>query len=216
MMGALLGCAAAYLVGSIPTGYLMARAVKGIDIRVHGSGNIGMTNVWRVVGPLPGFACLVLDILKGFLPVLLLPLSLRGPEGAEAISFFSWNAGISASTFRVLLAFSVVAGHNWTIFLKFKGGKGVATYIGLLLGLYWQGALIFCALWLIVAFVTRYSSLAALVASALTPVAMWFLGAQNSALLFLLLTTLLWIMHRANIHRLLNGSESRIGRSSAA
>jgi glycerol-3-phosphate acyltransferase PlsY len=105
-------------------------------------------------------------------------------------------------------------GHLFPVWLRFKGGKGVATYIGLLLGLYWPGALLFCFIWLVVAAATRYSSLAALVASALTPVAMWFSGAQTTALLFLLLTTLLWIMHRANIARLLNGSEGKIGAKS--
>ena len=103
-------------------------------------------------------------------------------------------------------------GHLFPVWLKFKGGKGVATYIGLLIGLAWPGALIFIAIWLVVAFIARYSSLAALVASALTPLALWLLHRPDAAALFLLLTLLLWIMHRANISRLLNGSETRIGR----
>ena len=97
------------------------------------------------------------------------------------------------------------------MWLKFKGGKGVATYIGLLIGLYWPGALIFCAVWLAIAFLTRYSSLAALVASAVTPFALWALGTPRTAALFALLSALLWITHRANIRRLIDGSEGKIG-----
>ena len=105
-------------------------------------------------------------------------------------------------------------GHLFPVWLKFKGGKGVAVYIGVLIGLYWPGALIFCAIWLVVAFASRYSSLAALIASALTPLALWLLGQPRAAALFLLLSALLWIMHRANIARLLNGSEGKIGAKS--
>ena len=97
------------------------------------------------------------------------------------------------------------------MWLKFKGGKGVATYIGLLIGLYWPGALIFCAVWLAIAFLTRYSSLAALIASAVTPFALWALGTPRTAALFALLSVLLWITHRANIRRLIDGSEGKIG-----
>ena len=97
------------------------------------------------------------------------------------------------------------------MWLKFKGGKGVATYIGLLLGLYWPAMLMFCGVWLIAAFLTRYSSLAALIASALTPLALWLLAQPEAAALFLALSLLLWFMHRANIARLLDGSEGKIG-----
>ena len=105
-------------------------------------------------------------------------------------------------------------GHLFPVWLKFKGGKGVATYIGLLIGLYWPAALIFCAIWLAAAAVGRYSSLSALIASALTPLALYLLGQPTVAALFVLLTVLLWIMHRANIARLLNGSEGKIGAKS--
>jgi glycerol-3-phosphate acyltransferase PlsY len=101
-------------------------------------------------------------------------------------------------------------GHLFPLWLGFKGGKGVATYIGLLIGLYWPAAFMFCVVWLAVAALTRYSSLAALIASALTPFVIWYLGLPSIAALFLLLTVLLWIMHRANIGRLLNGSEGKI------
>ena len=102
-------------------------------------------------------------------------------------------------------------GHCYPVWLKFKGGKGVATYIGLLIGLAWPAALIFIGIWLLVAWLSRYSSLAALIASALTPIGLLGLGEPNVAALFFLLTILLWIMHRANIYRLLNGSEGKIG-----
>jgi glycerol-3-phosphate acyltransferase PlsY len=106
-------------------------------------------------------------------------------------------------------------GHLFPVWLGFKGGKGVATYIGLLLGLVWPAALVFCAIWLAVAVVSRYSSLSALLASAVTPLFLWWNGNHSEALLFLLLTILLWIMHRTNIARLLNGTESKIGASPA-
>ncbi len=102
-------------------------------------------------------------------------------------------------------------GHLFPVWLKFKGGKGVATYIGLLLGLAWPGALIFCAIWLVVAWAFRYSSLSALIASALTPLSLWLLGEPGPAVLFLLLTAALWITHRANIARLMAGTEGKIG-----
>ena len=105
-------------------------------------------------------------------------------------------------------------GHLFPVWLKFKGGKGVAVYIGVLIGLYWPGALIFCVIWLGVAALSRYSSLAALIASALTPPTLWLLGQPRAAALFLLLSALLWVMHRANIARLLNGSEGKIGAKS--
>jgi acyl phosphate:glycerol-3-phosphate acyltransferase len=196
-MTAALAFAFGYVLGSIPFGVILTRIAGGPDLRNIGSGNIGATNVLRTGRKGLAAATLVCDMLKGTAAVLI------------AAHFAGRDAALAAGLGAFL-------GHLFPVWLKFKGGKGVATYIGLLLGLNWQGALIFCALWLLVALAARYSSLAALVASALTPVAMWFLGARDSALLFLLLTTLLWIMHRANIRRLLDGSESRIGRSSAA
>jgi len=102
-------------------------------------------------------------------------------------------------------------GHLFPVWLKFKGGKGVATYIGVLLGLFWPVALLFCVIWLVVAVLFRYSSLSALIASALTPLGLWVLGQPNTAALFLLLTVLLWVMHRENIARLINGTEGKLG-----
>jgi glycerol-3-phosphate acyltransferase PlsY len=181
-----------YLLGSIPFGLVLTRAAGGPDVRTIGSGNIGATNVLRTGRKGLAAATLVCDALKGTVAVLV-AAHYAGHEAALA-------AGLGA-----------FLGHLFPVWLKFKGGKGVATYIGLLIGFYWLGAVIFCAIWLVVAALGRYSSLSALVASALTPLALYLLGQPTTAVLFLLLTVLLWIMHRANIARLLNGSEGKIG-----
>jgi len=187
--------AVGYLFGSIPFGLIITRAAGGPDVRTIGSGNIGATNVLRTGRKGLAAATLVCDALKGTAAVLL------------AAHFATPEAALAA-------ALGAFLGHLFPVWLKFKGGKGVAVYIGLLIGLYWPAALMFCAIWLAVAVVSRYSSLAALIASALTPLALWFLGQPNAAALFLLLSALLWIMHRANIARLLQGSESKIGAKS--
>ena len=189
----LAALALGYLLGSIPFGLLLSRLAGTQDIRTIGSGSIGATNVLRTGRKGLAAATLLCDVLKGTAAVVLADW-LFGNEPALA-------AGLGA-----------FLGHLFPVWLGFKGGKGVATYIGLLLGVYWIGALIFGAIWLAVAFATRYSSLAALTASALTPLALYLLGQPGPALLFLALTLLLWFMHRANIARLMNGSESKIGR----
>jgi glycerol-3-phosphate acyltransferase PlsY len=181
-----------YLLGSIPFGLLLTKATGGPDVRTIGSGNIGATNVLRTGRKGLAALTLILDALKGTAAVLL---------GA-------YIAGRDASLAAGLAAF---IGHLFPVWLKFKGGKGVATYIGLLLGVYWPAMLIFCAIWLAVGFATRYSSLAALAASAVTPLALYLLGQPGPALLFFALTVLLWFMHRANIARLMNGTEGKIG-----
>ena len=181
-----------YLLGSIPFGLIITLAAGGPDVRTIGSGNIGATNVLRTGRKGLAAATLVCDALKGTAAVLVT----RHFMGLEP----SLIAGGGA-----------FLGHLFPVWLKFKGGKGVATYIGLLIGVYWPGALVFCAIWIIVAYLSRYSSLSALVASALTPAALFLLGHHDASALFLALTVLLWIMHRANIARLLAGSEGKIG-----
>jgi len=187
-----LALAFGYLLGSIPFGLLLTRAAGGGDIRAIGSGNIGATNVLRSGRKGLAALTLVCDALKGTIAVLV------------AAHFAGHDAALAAG-------FGAFIGHLFPVWLKFKGGKGVATYIGLLIGLAWPGALIFIAIWLIVAWLSRYSSLAALIASALTPLALWFLHRPEAAALFLLLTVLTWITHRANIGRLLSGDEGKIG-----
>jgi len=190
-----LALAFGYLLGSIPFGLLLTRAAGGPDIRAIGSGNIGATNVLRTGRKGLAAATLLCDMLKGTLAVV----AAAHYAGADA----ALAAGLGA-----------FLGHLFPVWLKFKGGKGVATYIGVLLGLAWPAALIFCAIWLAVAGISRYSSLAALIASALTPATLWLLGRPSIAALFLLLSALLWIMHRANIARLLAGQEGKIGAKS--
>ena len=180
-----------YLLGSIPFGLLLTHATGGPDIREIGSGNIGATNVLRTGKKGLAAATLLCDALKGTLAVV-------------AAAHFGSEAALAAGLGAFL-------GHLFPVWLKFKGGKGVATYIGLLIGLYWPAAVLFCLIWLAVAAASRYSSLAALMASALTPLSLWLLNLPNTAALFLLLTILLWLMHRANIARLLSGSEGKIG-----
>jgi len=180
------------LLGSIPFGLIITFAAGGPDVRTIGSGNIGATNVLRTGSKALAAATLAGDILKGTAAVLLA----RHFAGAEA---------------ALAAALGAFIGHLFPLWLKFKGGKGVATYIGVLLGLVWPAALIFGAVWCAVAAVSRYSSLAALTASALTPLVLWLLGAPPEALLFLALTAVLWVMHRANIARLLSGTEGKIG-----
>jgi glycerol-3-phosphate acyltransferase PlsY len=195
-MIAALAFAFGYLLGSIPFGLLLTRAAGGPDIRAIGSGNIGATNVLRTGNKVLAAATLLCDMLKGSFAVLAAARYGADPALAAALGAF--------------------LGHLFPVWLKFKGGKGVATYIGLLIGLHWPAALFFCIVWLVVAGATRYSSLAALVASALTPLAIWYFGLPSVAALFLLLTVLLWFMHRANITRLLNGSEGKIGAKASA
>ena len=196
-MNEALAFAVGYLLGSIPFGLIITLTAGGPDVRTIGSGNIGATNVLRTGRKELAAATLVCDALKGTAAVLLVR------------HFMSYEAALIAG-------FGAFLGHLFPVWLKFKGGKGVATYIGLLIGMYWPAALIFCGVWLVVAFISRYSSLSALVASALTPGALFLLGQQGPAALFLLLTVLLWIMHRANIARLMSGTEGRIGASAKA
>ena len=184
-----------YLLGSIPFGLLLTRAAGGPDVRTIGSGNIGATNVLRTGRTGLAAATLICDALKGTLAVLVIA------------RYASYEASL-------LAGFGAFIGHLFPVWLNFKGGKGVATYIGLLIGIYWPCAVIFCAIWLVTAVISRYSSLSALSASALTPLAFWLLAQPQAAGWFLLMTVLLWITHRTNIRRLLNGSEGKIGAKS--
>ncbi|HET7847601.1 MAG TPA: glycerol-3-phosphate 1-O-acyltransferase PlsY [Pseudolabrys sp.] len=184
-----------YLLGSIPFGLIITSLAGTEDLRHIGSGNIGATNVLRTGRKGLAAATLVCDALKATLAVVV-------------------TAHFAGSDAVLAAALGAFLGHLFPVWLGFKGGKGVATYIGLLIGLAWPCALIFCALWIAVAALTRYSSLAGLIASAVAPIALWAMHLPRVAALFLLLTALLWIMHRANIVRLLAGNEGRIGAKS--
>ena len=180
-----------YLCGSIPFGLLLTRIAGLGDVRAIGSGNIGATNVLRTGRKDLAALTLLGDALKGTAAVLI--AGQWGPDTA------------------VLAGLGAFVGHLAPVWLKFRGGKGVATYIGILLGLVWPAVFAFAAIWLAVAALTRYSSLAALTASLATPVVLALMEAWQQAELFVLLTILLWISHRQNIGRLLSGTESRIG-----
>jgi glycerol-3-phosphate acyltransferase PlsY len=186
-----------YLLGSIPFGLILTRLAGTTDIRSIGSGNIGATNVLRTGRKGLAAATLACDMLKGTAAVLIM-YALWGQDHA------------------ILAGLGAFLGHLFPVWLGFKGGKGVATYIGVLLALAWPAVLAFAAIWLAVAALTRYSSLAALVASAATPVVLWLLDDRQEAQLFVLLTVLVWFMHRGNIARLLTGTEGKIGKGAAA
>ena len=185
-----------YLCGSIPFGVLLTRMTGGPDLRTIGSGNIGATNVLRTGRKGLAAATLVGDVLKGAAAVLV--------AGCVLGHDFAFVAAVGA-----------FLGHLFPVWLGFRGGKGVATYIGLLIGLAWPAAIVFCVIWLATAAVTRYSSFAALVASALTPFFLWWYGDVQAAQVFSLLSILLWIMHRGNVARLWRGTEGKIGAGSS-
>jgi acyl phosphate:glycerol-3-phosphate acyltransferase len=187
-----------YLLGSIPFGLIVTGLAGTGDIRAIGSGNIGATNVLRTGRKGLAAATLLGDMLKGTVAVV------------AAAWLWGRNASLAAAVGAVL-------GHVFPVWLKFRGGKGVATYIGVLLGVSWPAVVFFAAVWGLVAAGLRYSSLAGLAASALTPVfLLWWTGDAAVALLFLALTVLLWVMHRGNIQRLIKGTESKIGKKSEA
>jgi glycerol-3-phosphate acyltransferase PlsY len=187
----LLAFAFGYLLGSVPFGFLLAKLAGHGDLRQIGSGNIGATNVLRTGSKGLAALTLLLDALKGTAAVL-----------------FGARYGQDAAILAGLGAF---LGHLFPVWLGFRGGKGVATYIGVLLGFSWPAALAFCVIWLAVAFLTRYSSLSALVASVAIPCLLAWSGEIRIAVLFLLFTLLLYWRHADNIGRLLKGEEGRIG-----
>jgi glycerol-3-phosphate acyltransferase PlsY len=188
----LLAAALGYLSGSIPFGLLLTRMAGMGDIRTIGSGNIGATNVLRTGNKTLAAGTLLLDGLKGLIPALGF-LLIVGPL-----------AGITAGFFALL-------GHIFPVWLKFKGGKGVATYIGVLFGLYWPAGLGFALIWLVTALISRMSSLSALVAVVLLPVGTFLAGQAAFAALFAVMAVIIIVKHEANIRRILSGVEPRIG-----
>jgi len=181
-----------YFFGSIPFGLVLTKLAGTQDLRSIGSGNIGATNVLRTGRKGLAAATLLLDMLKG----------------TAAVLISGYFGGPNAAMIAALGAF---LGHLFPVWLKFRGGKGVAVYIGVLIGLIWPAAIAFCLIWLVIAFASRYSSLAALVAGFVTPILLWWFGHLALAALFAVLTVLMFYMHRENIERLLAGTEGRIG-----
>jgi glycerol-3-phosphate acyltransferase PlsY len=188
-----------YALGSIPFGLLLTKYAGLGDVRNIGSGNIGATNVLRTGNKALAAATLACDMLKGTLAVLI------------ASRFVSHEWPITTGLGSVLAGIGAVIGHMYPVWLKFKGGKGVATFLGVLLGIAWQAAIGAVLVWLAVAFASRYSSLAALIATAASPIILYFLGYPPVAALFLLIAVLVWWKHSENISRLLSGNESKIG-----
>jgi len=182
-----------YLLGSIPFGLIVTRLAGLGDIRRIGSGNIGATNVLRTGNKALAAATLLLDGGKGAVAVLVARY-VDGPDAA------------------VVVGAGAFLGHLFPVWLKFQGGKGVATTLGILLALTWQVGVIACIVWLVVALLFRYSSLAALIAVAAAPIAAWFLANHQTAGLALFLAVVVWVRHHGNISRLLKGEESKIGR----
>lgn len=188
----LLWAVVGYLLGSIPFGMILSKLMNLGDLRSIGSGNIGATNVLRTGNKKAAFATLILDGGKGAVAVLL-ARELAGDSAAQVAAFASF------------------LGHCFPIYIGFKGGKGVATFIGIALAIAWPVGLLVCLTWLVVAVVTRYSSLSALTAATLAPFFAYFLGFGQMVLLFILLALVIYVRHKTNIERLLSGQESKIG-----
>ena len=192
---------ASYLLGSIPTGYVAGR-LRGIDIRKVGSGNIGATNVLRILGRRAGITVLLLDALKGFAACRWIPLIVAASPSEDL---------------RIVAGLAAILGHNYTCWLRFKGGKGIATSAGVLLGWLPWGFAMVLAVWLVVFLTSRYVSLASIAAAAALPVAAWITsGSYRMLAVGALVGGLAIYKHRSNIQRLLNGTENRFGKKKSA
>ncbi|MGV1952731.1 glycerol-3-phosphate 1-O-acyltransferase PlsY [Agrobacterium vitis] len=186
-----------YLLGSIPFGLLLTRMAGLGDVRNIGSGNIGATNVLRTGNKKLAAATLLLDALKATAAALIA----QKLFGSDTVHLPGLLGG-----------FAAFIGHLFPVWLGFKGGKGVATYIGTLLGIFPLMVLVFAIVWLLIAFLSRYSSLSALVATLVIPVALWILGQPEAAMITSAMTVITWGKHKANIERLISGTESKIGK----
>lgn len=197
MIKILLFAVLAYFMGSLPNGVVIGKRVKGIDIRDHGSGNSGATNAYRVLGPKYGIMVLIADVLKGFIPVMLADMA-----GIRGIAL-------------ILIGIVAIVGHSLSLFLNFKGGKGVATSLGVFLYLVPQVMLVVVAAFILVVYTTRYISLASIVGAALLPILTLFMpireGIDRPSIFIISLLMGLFVIyrHRSNITRLLNGTENK-------
>jgi len=205
MLKIILGLIISYLLGSIPTAYLFGKISKGIDLRQHGSGNLGATNAFRVLGKRVGIIVLLIDIFKGTLAVLI----------ARKL-FYSQNSGISLDLYLCFSALCAVCGHNWTIFLKFKGGKGIATSLGILIAFsiiipkFISLVLCVIVLWLVIFVVSGYVSLASVIASLCLPLFSVIFSLPREIFFFFWVLTLFSLFkHKPNILRLLQKKEHR-------
>lgn len=193
MLDFVVAAAISYLLGSIPNGLILGKAIWGVDLRQHGSKNIGATNAWRTIGKAGGISIFVLDFLKGAISAYL-GLHLGGSELAG-----------------VLCGILAIAGHSWSVFLSFKGGKGVATGLGVIAALMPMVTLIVFAVWFAIVYFTGYVSLGSIVGAALVPILTLFFGLHTEFLILGLIAAVFIIYrHKSNIERLLNGTESKI------
>ncbi len=202
ILGYILTALIAYLLGSIPTGFLVARS-RGIDIRTVGSGNIGATNAFRILGTPAGISVLLVDALKGWVAVFFVARYMA--------NFFYPTAGQTAfEWFRLIAGVCAILGHNYTCWLRFKGGKGIATSAGMLVALVPVPLLIILGIWIVVFLLSRYVSLASMVAAAALPfAALWRGESLTIVIVTACLATLAIYKHKANIERLRKGTESR-------
>jgi glycerol-3-phosphate acyltransferase PlsY len=194
----------AYLLGSIPTGFLVGKA-RGVDVRTAGSGNIGATNVFRILGKTAGAFVLLADAAKGWVAVYVVARFFASwgsvGTGSQTIEWFKLSAGVAA-----------ILGHNYTCWLRFKGGKGIATSAGVLVGLVPAALLIVLVIWVVVFALSRYVSLASICAAFALPFAVWLLGRSLTLIVVTgALAALAIYKHKANIKRLIKGTENRIG-----
>ena len=193
MMDIVIVCVLSYLIGSLPNGLILGKSIWGIDLREHGSHNIGATNAWRTIGKVAGFSVFLLDLLKGIAGV-----------------WFGMKFGSTALA-PVLGGIFAIVGHSCSIFLKFKGGKGVATGLGVIAMLMPLPTIIVFAVWFIIVKITGYVSLGSIVAAALVPVLAWIFGKSVEVIGFgVLAAAFIIIRHKENIGRLLSGKESKI------
>ncbi len=201
MLLTLLAIVLSYLAGAIPLGYVIGK-LKGINIRDHGSGNIGFTNALRVMGVGPGVLVLLADVGKGVAAVL--AISQLGAMQSNALTPY----------IRELCGGFAMAGHVWTVFLKFRGGKGVATSLGIFTSLFWQGGLISLAVWIIIVAITRYVSLGSILLCISFCVACFIVNGQyiwGMRVLALVVTVIVIYRHKGNIQRLIKGEERKLG-----
>lgn len=191
---------AAYLIGAFPTSYIVARAIKGIDIRQHGSQNVGATNVFRVVGKIPALLTLIIDIFKGVLTVTLL----------YRFSYSFLSESLEADFYRAFLGLTAICGHIWPVFLRFKGGKGIATTLGVMAVLSPAVFVVSGAVWILVFSLSNYVSLASILMAVSFPVVAVILASPFYTVIFCVLVCLITCYkHRPNIERLLIGQENK-------
>jgi acyl phosphate:glycerol-3-phosphate acyltransferase len=204
---------AAYLLGSIPTSYWVGRGIYGVDLRKEGSGNLGATNTYRILGGKAAFPVLVVDILKGWIPVALFPLVLAGGDGMAGTA-----TGPAGEGWSLLFGGAAIVGHVFSFWVGFRGGKGVATSTGVFLGLAPFALLVALGVWLLAVGITRFVSLGSILAALVLPVAVGLTphrGGPGALAFSVALAVFVIFAHRDNIRRLLQGSEGRIGASGA-